>query len=137
MATLYIETSVVSYLTALPSSQVVTLSRQMLTKRWWDGGRLEHELFTSQFVVDEATQGASEPSRKRLTVLSEIPLLDVLPEVFDLADDLLAQSILPAMARLDAQENCKVFFFELWPYSHRREAHQGGSFPGRSLSDAY
>ena len=102
MATIYIETSVVSYLTAQPSSQVIALSRQMLTKHWWDKGRLEHELFTSQFVIDESALGDSESSQKRLTVLVTIPLLDVIPEIFDLADDLLAQAILPAKARLDA-----------------------------------
>ncbi len=74
MATVYIETSVVSYLTSRESGQVIALSRQMLTKRWWGEGRLSHELFTSQFVIDEASQGASESAGKRLAVLDEIPL---------------------------------------------------------------
>jgi len=102
MATIYVETSVVSYLTASDSSQIVALSRQMLTKRWWDTGRLDHELFSSQFVVDEAAQGSVERAKKRLAVLSKIQLLDTSPAVFDLAEDLLARSILPPKAEMDA-----------------------------------
>ena len=102
MATIYIETSVVSYLTANDSSQVVALSRQMLTRQWWNNGRLEHDLFSSQFVVDEASQGSEDHAKKRLDILSEIQMLDTSSSVFDLAKDLLDQSILPPKAELDA-----------------------------------
>lgn len=102
MSTIYVETSIVSYLTARPSRQVVALSRQMLTKLWWEHGRQGHELFTSEFVLDEAAQGDSELAQERLQILSRIALLDILPEAYELADDLLSRSILPPKARLDA-----------------------------------
>jgi len=102
MATVYIETSIVSYLTARPSDHVVALSRQLLTRRWWDEHRENHDLFTSQFVIDEATRGDPSYAKKRLQLLDETTLLDITPEISTLAEELLSRSILPPNARLDA-----------------------------------
>ena len=44
MPTLYIETSIVSYLREQPSSQVVAVARQILTRRWWDRERRNYDL---------------------------------------------------------------------------------------------
>ena len=41
MATLYVETSIVSYLRQRPSSQVVMAARQLLTHQWWDEERTQ------------------------------------------------------------------------------------------------
>lgn len=46
MATVYIETSIVSYLRQRPSSQVVMAARQLLTHQWWDDERPNYELVT-------------------------------------------------------------------------------------------
>ena len=35
----YVETSVVSYLTARPSRDVVIAARQVTTREWWEGRR--------------------------------------------------------------------------------------------------
>jgi hypothetical protein len=41
MPTLYLETSIVSYLRQQPSTQVIAAARQLLTRRWWNGsGRI-------------------------------------------------------------------------------------------------
>jgi hypothetical protein len=50
----YIETSVISYLTARVSRVLVAAARQQLTQEWWDEKRDEFELFVSPVVVDEA-----------------------------------------------------------------------------------
>jgi hypothetical protein len=57
MDTLYIETSIVSYLRQRPSGHVVMAARQLLTHQWWNNERLKYELVTSQYVIDEATVG--------------------------------------------------------------------------------
>jgi len=62
----------VSYLTARPSRDVVTLARQELTREWWDDRRRRHDLFTSDVVVGEASEGGDEAARQRLDVLQGI-----------------------------------------------------------------
>lgn len=75
--TVYVETTVVSYLTAWPSKDVVRAAHQEITRGWWDGQRKHFELFTSQLVLDEARQGDPQAAAERLEVLEQLPPLDV------------------------------------------------------------
>lgn len=102
MPSIYIETSIVSFLTARNSSNVLSSSHQWLTQKWWNEYRLDYELVTSQFVLDEASQGDQDQVEQRVSILRELPLLEITLEVLDVADTLLASKILPAKARLDA-----------------------------------
>jgi hypothetical protein len=110
MQTVYIETSIVSYLCARPSAHVVAAARQLLTRRWWDLHRGNYDLVTSQFVLDEAGKGNAALAAARLEVLSDIPLLDIPDEIPSLADGLLGAAILPEKARLDALQICTASF---------------------------
>ncbi len=102
MKTVYIETSIISYLRSRPSAHVVTVARQVLTRRWWDHERGNYQLLTSQYVLDEVARGNEELAAERLAELSGIPLLDLPAEIPELADRLLGSAVLPANARLDA-----------------------------------
>jgi|ERR1043165_572243 predicted nucleic acid-binding protein len=102
MPVVYIETSIVSYLRLQPSNQVVSAARQILTRRWWEIERQNYDLVTSQYVLDEAEQGDRVLAGERARALKNIPLLDLPPDVARLADELLAQAVLPPNARLDA-----------------------------------
>ena len=55
----YIETSVVSYLTARPSKDLIKLACQQITQSWWNTGRLETSHFISPYVIEEANAGDS------------------------------------------------------------------------------
>jgi hypothetical protein len=44
MASIYIETSIVSYLRERQASHVVAAARQLLTKRWWSDERKKYTL---------------------------------------------------------------------------------------------
>ena len=50
--TLYLETTIVSYLTALPSRDLVVAAHQRVTRDWWKT-RSAFEMYVSQFVLDE------------------------------------------------------------------------------------
>jgi hypothetical protein len=50
----YIETSIVSYLTARPSSDLLAAAWQKVTIDWWDTQRQRFDLFVSGIVVEEA-----------------------------------------------------------------------------------
>lgn len=102
MDTVYIETSVVSYLRQKPSSQVVAAARQILTLQWWNKERLNYELVTSQYVIDEASGGDFVLAAERLQSLNGIPLLPNAIEVPRIAQRIMSLGILPQKAEVDA-----------------------------------
>ncbi|MBX3451251.1 MAG: type II toxin-antitoxin system VapC family toxin [Planctomycetaceae bacterium] len=102
MDTVYIETSVISYLRQKPSSQVVMAARQLLTHQWWNDERAKYQLVASQFVIDEASDGDPVLAEERLQFLDGIPLLPLEPAIADIADEIMARAILPEKARTDA-----------------------------------
>ena len=70
----YIETTVVSYLTALPSRDIVQAAHQQLTREWWDR-RDRFELFVSQVVLAECGRGDAGAAARRLEILAGLPVL--------------------------------------------------------------
>lgn len=102
MATVYIETSIVSYLRQKPSTQVITAAKQLLTHKWWDEEREKYDLVTSNFVIQEASEGNPTLAAERLKSLEGIPLLSADPEVGDISDEIMARAILPAGALIDS-----------------------------------
>jgi len=54
---IYIETSVVSYLTARQSNDLIRSACQQITRSWWDNGRLASVSYISPYVVEEASAG--------------------------------------------------------------------------------
>jgi hypothetical protein len=104
MATIYIETSIIGYLTARSSDAVIFLARQQLTRHWWNNRRQAFELYVSQLVLDEAGAGDPTAAQERLKHLQGLPLLDIHhPHVERLADRLLNEDLLPAKAAADAR----------------------------------
>jgi predicted nucleic acid-binding protein len=98
----YIETTVISYLTARPSKNPVQEGRRQVTLRWWDVRRKEFSTVISPLVVDEARQGDSEAARARLAALDGIPTLGLEESARDLAQALIAPGAIPTKAADDA-----------------------------------
>jgi hypothetical protein len=99
---IYIETSIVSYLAARPSRDTVTLRNQQLTHAWWTTRRHEYELFTSRTVLDEAAAGDQQMAQARLALIASIPLVAFHRSTLSLADLLCARIPLPPRASDDA-----------------------------------
>jgi len=102
MDIVYIETSIVSHATAWPSSDPATAVLQYQAKRWMDKQAANYELVTSQVVLAEAQRGDADAAKRRLAMLADIPVLDENPDTETVADELVARSLIPATARLDA-----------------------------------
>jgi hypothetical protein len=100
--TVYIETSIVSYLAAWPSKDPLRQAHQIATKRWWTTRADAFSLCTSQIVIEEARAGDADAASERLTVLRGLALIELGPDVLDLADRLIAGHALPEKARVDA-----------------------------------
>jgi predicted nucleic acid-binding protein len=98
----YVETTIVSYMTSRPSRDPITAARQQLTREWWDRSRDELELYVSELVLEEAGRGDPEAARKRLALLADIPRLPATEIATDLAAELLQRGAMPASAAEDA-----------------------------------
>jgi len=97
----YVETTVISYLAASPSRDIVVAAHQQLTREWWER-RDRFELVVSQAVVDEVSRGDTAVAARRLALLAQIPLLDLGDNVNEFARELLRSRAVPAKANLDA-----------------------------------
>ncbi len=98
----YVETTVVSYLTARLSRDIVVAAHQQITQEWWDTRREQFQLVASQLVVREASAGDAEAARERLEVLTPVTLLEVTPEALTLAQELVSVGAVPTQAAEDA-----------------------------------
>jgi hypothetical protein len=50
----YLETTIVSYLTARPSRDLITAAHQHITQQWWHTQRTRFDLFIAPPVMQEA-----------------------------------------------------------------------------------
>ncbi len=62
----YVETTIISYLTARPNRDLVMAAHQQITHEWWETRRKDFALFVSRFVVEEASLGETAMAEKRL-----------------------------------------------------------------------
>jgi hypothetical protein len=101
-AKVYVETTIVSYLTAWPSRDVIVAAHQQITDEWWRTKRQGFELFASQLVLREAQAGHQEMAQRRLKALEEVALLEVTEEALALSEKLITFGPLPKKAAEDA-----------------------------------
>ena len=100
--TAYIETSVISYLTARPSRDVVVAAYQEITRQWWQDAPVRFDLVASELVVAEAGAGNADASRARLEMLECVSLLDTTENSEELTRLLLDLRAVPRQAAADA-----------------------------------
>jgi len=100
--TVYIETSILGYLTTRPSRDIVVTANIEITREWWDTRRSDFQLYSSQAVVKETSQGDTEIVSQRLEIIRNLAFLDLNQSVLDLAEQFLERSNLPAKADVDA-----------------------------------
>lgn len=104
--TVYIETSILGYLTARTTKNLILAANMEITKDWWELRRNAFVLFTSEAVLDEVAQGDPLIAPQRLAILQDIPLLGLNKAGEDLAVQFLTRSSFPAKARVDAIHSC-------------------------------
>ena len=98
----YLETSIISYLAARPSRDLVTAARQQLTREWWARRRTSFAVYVSEAVIAEARVGDPSAAARRAEILADLPLLDVTSGVTRLATVLADALRLPRHAAADA-----------------------------------
>lgn len=121
-AKVYLETTIVSYLAASPSRDIVIAAHQEITREWWER-RDRFDLFVSQAVVEEAARGDVTFAARRTALLTGVPILELGAEVYEFADRLLRVHAVPANAVVDAIHIAaaaanRVGYLLTWNYAH-------------------
>ena len=98
----YVETSVISYLTALPSNDLRAMANQNSTLEWWQTQGGKYELLISEFVIGEASMGNPEAAQRRLIAVSDLAELEANEAVRMLGKALIHNHALPEKAEIDA-----------------------------------
>jgi len=96
-----VETTIVSYLAARRSRNLIVRAHQELTRRWWRQ-RAGFEVFASPLVVEEAGRGDVAARVRRQRVPRDLPLLEINDDARTVGRQLLASGPLPARAEGDA-----------------------------------
>ena len=101
-ASVYLETSVVSYATSRPSTDLVIAARQQITRDWFAARSKSYDLFVSQLVVAEASRGDEVAAGDRVALLGSLPRLAITEAAGELAAALVGSQAVPAQAAEDA-----------------------------------
>ncbi len=122
MQRVYIETSVVSYLTARPSKNIVIAGHQVITREFWDNLNLKN-VFISELVLEEAAQGDKNAATARIKALEDIKELEIDNECQKLAKILIDKNVVPKEFPEDALHIAiaavhKIEVIATWNFKH-------------------
>lgn len=101
-ASVYVETSVISYLASQNSRDLVVAAHQEVTREWWEYHREHYHLVISELVCHEIEAGDRSASQKRKELIRGIDSLKVDESTIELAKTLIEQKIVPQKASEDA-----------------------------------
>src|SRR5436189_6116152 len=102
METVYLETTFISLLVADRKADLITAANQEATVDWWTHRRESFVCVVSTEVLRESSVGDAEQVRRRLELLSTLPILHPEEQAERLAAAFLQTGALPARAQADA-----------------------------------
>ena len=101
--TVYLDTTIPSYLTASLSANFMKARMQRITRVWWARYRPSYDTFVSDLVLSESRAGRTDSASKRVAALESIDAVCLSEYSQVLFDNLLADGLIPESARADAQ----------------------------------
>lgn len=99
--TVYIETTIPSYLVARPSKLPRLEADQATTRQWWNQHAGDFEMFVSDVVIREVRRGDAAMAGDRLAKVQGLPVL-TLNEAAESLANLLLEKVIPVQAIDDA-----------------------------------
>ena len=100
--TLYIDTTIVSFLTGWLSRDVRTARMQTLTRDWWECHSHRHLLYVSDVVLKEVSKGDKDLARARRETLRPLTMLHPNDQTYELATRIITETRLPEREYNDA-----------------------------------
>ena len=123
----YVETTIISYLAARPSRDLIVAGHQQITHEWWQISRHNFAVVSSQLVAREAGAGDPEAADARLAFLAGLTLLEITEEALTLAQRLLQAKAIPQDFPEDALHVAVavvngIEYLLTWNYKHLANA---------------
>jgi predicted nucleic acid-binding protein len=109
----YVETSVISYLTGRFSRDRITAANQLQTRAWWDESRSKFDLYVSQLVLLEIGAGDLDLAQSRLALAQGVPRLDITRDCSSLSRELLQKVGLAKIAGRDVLHVAIAALYEM------------------------
>jgi len=98
----YVETTVVSYLSARPSRDLLIAAHQEATREFWSRLAGRYEVYVSALVYEEAGRGDPEQARVRLGIVKPLAMLDTDDAARELAERMVSCGSVPKAHPEDA-----------------------------------
>jgi len=138
----YVETTVLGYLTSWPSGDLVVAGRQKITRDWWRYAVNAFDLVVSELVHREASAGDPQAIRDRREALKEIPVLAVTQRAEDFARALIAGGAVPSREAEDALHIALavvngIEYLVTWNFKHIANAAMRSKIYGVSIAEGY
>lgn len=123
MVTVYLETTVPSYLAALPSRDLVIAAHQQVTREWWEKAKERFEIVISEAVLAEIQAGDPDAISRRMEIVKDLPILELNEDVRHLTRIYDQRLGLPTKAKADLLHisfavSFEVDFLVTWNCAH-------------------
>lgn len=113
MPTVYLETTIPSYLAAFPSRDLVIAAHQQITHEWWRTARERFDVHISEAVMDEIRAGDRNAVARRLAFVQGLPMLTLNDDVQALIQQYNTQLGLVGRARADVPHFAFAVAYEM------------------------
>lgn len=101
MPSVYLETTIPSYLASRPSRDLIVAAHQQVTHEWWTRARGAFDIFISEAVLAEIRAGDPSLAARRLELVQDLPVLASRDDVDSLAEIYANGLGLPSQAYAD------------------------------------
>ena len=101
MPSVYLETTIPSYLAAHPSRDLIMAAHQQITHDWWLNAKDRFDLYISDAVLNEIRGGDHDAAARRLAIVNGLPVLQLSDDVRNLVHEYDQRLGLVGRARAD------------------------------------
>ncbi|MFV1965569.1 MAG: type II toxin-antitoxin system VapC family toxin [Pirellulaceae bacterium] len=101
MPSVYLETTIPSYLAARPSRDLIMAAHQQITHDWWLNAHDRFDLYISDAVLNEIRGGDPDAAARRMSILNGLPVLQLNDDVRRLVHEYDRRLGLTGRARAD------------------------------------
>ena len=102
METVYLETTFISYLVAMPARDLIVAAHQQVTRDWWQDRQRHFRCVVSPVVIDEISMGDEAEIKKRLDFVRALEVLSASTDAEELTQAIMDAGVLPEKAVRDA-----------------------------------